>query len=154
MGQPGCPQVLLEAPPAHAPQSNGSGENAAAQANGGDPDLGRIQGEVPVAHPILLWLVEHAAEIVTKQMAGHGGRRPTPGCAANRAAVRDPNLVGCDVQAAPLRREGHVRQLGGRHMARQAMGHRGSLGGSAPRGGKRSLRCDALSGAGTMPRGP
>ena len=35
---------------------------------------GRIQGDIPVHHPIMLWLVEHAAELVTKHLVGHDGK--------------------------------------------------------------------------------
>merc|ERR1712020_723758 len=35
---------------------------------------GRIQGDIPVHHPIMLWLVEHAAELATKHLVGHGGK--------------------------------------------------------------------------------
>ena len=34
----------------------------------------RIQGEVPVMHPIMLWLVEHAGELITKYLVGHDGK--------------------------------------------------------------------------------
>ena len=33
-------------------------------------------GEVPVDHPAMLWLVEHAAELLTKFQMGHGGKTP------------------------------------------------------------------------------
>ena len=31
---------------------------------------GRIQGDIPVHHPIMLWLVEHAVELTTKHLVG------------------------------------------------------------------------------------
>eukprot|EP00969_Alexandrium_andersonii_P314641 13899483-Alexandrium_andersonii.AAC.1 len=34
----------------------------------------RIQGEIPVDHPVILWLVEHAGELVAKHLMGHDGR--------------------------------------------------------------------------------
>eukprot|EP00969_Alexandrium_andersonii_P219202 9681161-Alexandrium_andersonii.AAC.1 len=34
----------------------------------------RIQGEVPVDHPAMLWLIEHAGELLTKHLVGHRGR--------------------------------------------------------------------------------
>eukprot|EP00969_Alexandrium_andersonii_P076970 3393477-Alexandrium_andersonii.AAC.1 len=34
----------------------------------------RIQGEVPVDHPAMLWLVEHAGQLLTKRLVGHDGR--------------------------------------------------------------------------------
>eukprot|EP00969_Alexandrium_andersonii_P144977 6410364-Alexandrium_andersonii.AAC.1 len=34
----------------------------------------RIQGEVPVDHPAMLWLVEHAGELLAKYLVGHDGR--------------------------------------------------------------------------------
>eukprot|EP00974_Lingulodinium_polyedra_P126493 11198448-Lingulodinium_polyedra.AAC.1 len=37
---------------------------------------GRIQGEIPVGHPVMLWLVEHAAELLTKHSVGHDGETP------------------------------------------------------------------------------
>eukprot|EP00975_Prorocentrum_lima_P049162 10289898-Prorocentrum_lima.AAC.1 len=36
----------------------------------------RIQGEVPVDHPAMLWLIEHAGELLTKHSVGHDGRTP------------------------------------------------------------------------------
>eukprot|EP00969_Alexandrium_andersonii_P189135 8357047-Alexandrium_andersonii.AAC.1 len=36
----------------------------------------RIQGEVPVDHPVKLWLIEHAGELLTKHSVGHDGRAP------------------------------------------------------------------------------
>ena len=79
LGKPGCPQVLLEAPPAYEPQSNGSVENAVQQVKGMVRTLmlaleARIQGEIPVLHPVMLWLVEHAGELLTKHLIGRDGR--------------------------------------------------------------------------------
>eukprot|EP00969_Alexandrium_andersonii_P173185 7655554-Alexandrium_andersonii.AAC.1 len=34
----------------------------------------RTQGEIPVDHPVMLWLVEHAGELVAKRLVGHEGR--------------------------------------------------------------------------------
>eukprot|EP00969_Alexandrium_andersonii_P047259 2073690-Alexandrium_andersonii.AAC.1 len=34
----------------------------------------RTQGEAPVDHPAMLWLVEHAGELLTKHLVGHHGR--------------------------------------------------------------------------------
>eukprot|EP00969_Alexandrium_andersonii_P002450 106535-Alexandrium_andersonii.AAC.1 len=34
----------------------------------------RIQGETPVDHPVMLWLVEHAGELRAKHLRGHDGR--------------------------------------------------------------------------------
>eukprot|EP00969_Alexandrium_andersonii_P215127 9501314-Alexandrium_andersonii.AAC.1 len=34
----------------------------------------RIQGEIPVYHPVMLWLVEHAGELLTKHLIGHDGQ--------------------------------------------------------------------------------
>ena len=72
-------QALPEAPPAYEPQSNGGVENAVKQLKGLIRTLmlalqARIQGEVPVDHPLMLWLVEHAAELLTKHLVGHDGR--------------------------------------------------------------------------------
>ena len=72
-------QVVQEAPPAREPQSNGSVENAVKQVKGMNRTLmlalqARIQGEIPVDHPVMLWLVEHAAELLTKHLVGHDGR--------------------------------------------------------------------------------
>eukprot|EP00969_Alexandrium_andersonii_P266774 11790068-Alexandrium_andersonii.AAC.1 len=36
----------------------------------------RIQGEVSVHHPVMLWLIEHAGELLTQYMVGHDGRTP------------------------------------------------------------------------------
>ena len=74
-------QVVQEAPPAYEPQSNGSVENAVKQVKGMVRTLmlalqARIQGEIPVDHPVMLWLVEHASELLTKHMMGHDGRTP------------------------------------------------------------------------------
>ena len=35
---------------------------------------GRIEGEIPMLHPAMLRLVEHAAELVTKHLVGHDGK--------------------------------------------------------------------------------
>eukprot|EP00969_Alexandrium_andersonii_P290920 12859422-Alexandrium_andersonii.AAC.1 len=35
---------------------------------------GRIQGEIPVDHPVMLWLTEHAGELLTEHLVGHDGR--------------------------------------------------------------------------------
>ena len=72
-------QVVQEAPPAREPQSNGSVENAVKQVKGMIRTLmlalqARIQGEIPVDHPVMLWLVEHAAELLTKHLVGHDGK--------------------------------------------------------------------------------
>eukprot|EP00969_Alexandrium_andersonii_P343475 15182033-Alexandrium_andersonii.AAC.1 len=58
------------APPAHEPQSNGSVENALKQLKGLIRTLmlalqARIQGEVPVDHLAMIWLVGHAGELLT-----------------------------------------------------------------------------------------
>eukprot|EP00969_Alexandrium_andersonii_P271295 11990877-Alexandrium_andersonii.AAC.1 len=34
----------------------------------------RIQGQVPVDHPAMLWLEEHAGELLAKYLVGHDGR--------------------------------------------------------------------------------
>eukprot|EP00969_Alexandrium_andersonii_P138916 6143427-Alexandrium_andersonii.AAC.1 len=34
----------------------------------------RIQGGIPVDHPVMPWLVEHAGELLTKHLVGHDGR--------------------------------------------------------------------------------
>eukprot|EP00969_Alexandrium_andersonii_P246167 10878382-Alexandrium_andersonii.AAC.1 len=51
-------------------------ENAARQLEGLIRTLAlalqeRIQGEAPVGHPAVLWLVEHAGELLAKYLAGH-----------------------------------------------------------------------------------
>eukprot|EP00969_Alexandrium_andersonii_P100703 4442639-Alexandrium_andersonii.AAC.1 len=33
----------------------------------------RAQGETPVGHPSMLWLMEHAGELLAKHLAGHDG---------------------------------------------------------------------------------
>ena len=72
-------QVVVEAPPAHEPQSNGMVESGVKQVKGMVRTLmlaleSRIQGDIPVHHPIMLWLVEHAAELTTKHLVGHDGK--------------------------------------------------------------------------------
>eukprot|EP00975_Prorocentrum_lima_P005441 1175676-Prorocentrum_lima.AAC.1 len=63
----------MENPPAYEPQANGSVENAVKQLKGLVRTLmlalqARIQGEVSVHHPVMLWLIEHAGELLTKGM--------------------------------------------------------------------------------------
>eukprot|EP00969_Alexandrium_andersonii_P081230 3581181-Alexandrium_andersonii.AAC.1 len=36
----------------------------------------RVKGDVPVDHPVVLWLVEHAGELLTECQVGHDGRTP------------------------------------------------------------------------------
>eukprot|EP00969_Alexandrium_andersonii_P251163 11101138-Alexandrium_andersonii.AAC.1 len=74
-------QVTLEHLPAYEPQANGLVENAAGQLTGLVRTLmlalqERIQGEVPARHPAMLWLIEHAGELLTKHTVGHDGRTP------------------------------------------------------------------------------
>eukprot|EP00969_Alexandrium_andersonii_P100196 4419938-Alexandrium_andersonii.AAC.1 len=69
---------MQESPPAYEPQSNGSVENAVRQLTGLIHTLmlalqERIQGEVPLDHPAMLWSVEHAGELLTKYLVGHDG---------------------------------------------------------------------------------
>ena len=68
-------QVVTEVPPAHEPQSNGMVERGVKQVKGMARTLmlaleSRIQGDIPVHHPIMLWLAEHAAELTTKHLVG------------------------------------------------------------------------------------
>eukprot|EP00969_Alexandrium_andersonii_P017889 782864-Alexandrium_andersonii.AAC.1 len=63
----------MENPPAYEPQANGSVENAVKQLKGLVRTLmlalqARIQGEVPAHRPVMLWLVEHAGELLTKYL--------------------------------------------------------------------------------------
>eukprot|EP00969_Alexandrium_andersonii_P000320 14575-Alexandrium_andersonii.AAC.1 len=67
------PRAATEAPPARAPQPNGSVENAVEQLKGLIRALtlapqARAQGGVPVDHPAMLWLVEHVCELLTKRL--------------------------------------------------------------------------------------
>ena len=70
LGQPGYPQVLLEAPPAYAPQSNGSAENAAQQVKGMARTLmlaleARIQGGAGASpHPVVARSTDSETEVV------------------------------------------------------------------------------------------
>eukprot|EP00969_Alexandrium_andersonii_P112828 4986937-Alexandrium_andersonii.AAC.1 len=34
----------------------------------------RTQGGIPVDRPVMLWLVEHAGELLTEHLVGHDGR--------------------------------------------------------------------------------
>eukprot|EP00969_Alexandrium_andersonii_P291868 12899498-Alexandrium_andersonii.AAC.1 len=66
-------QTVLESPPAHEPQANSAIENAVRQLKGLIRTLmlalqERIQGEIPVDHPVMRWLVEHAEELLTKHL--------------------------------------------------------------------------------------
>eukprot|EP00969_Alexandrium_andersonii_P223525 9872558-Alexandrium_andersonii.AAC.1 len=59
------PQVVPESPAAHDPQANGSVENAVTQLQGMAPALmlapqSQIEGDIPVDHPVMLWLIERA----------------------------------------------------------------------------------------------
>ena len=35
---------------------------------------GRIEGEIPIDHPVMLWIAEHSTELVTKHLVGHDGK--------------------------------------------------------------------------------
>ena len=72
-------QAVPEFPPAHEPESNGMVENGVKQAKGMIRTLmlaleGRSEGEIPVDHPVMLWLVEHSVELITKHLVGHDGK--------------------------------------------------------------------------------
>eukprot|EP00969_Alexandrium_andersonii_P014053 613252-Alexandrium_andersonii.AAC.1 len=54
-------QTVLGSPPAYEPQANGASENAVRQLKGLARTLmlalqERFQGEIPVDHPVMLWL--------------------------------------------------------------------------------------------------
>eukprot|EP00969_Alexandrium_andersonii_P027549 1201756-Alexandrium_andersonii.AAC.1 len=71
-------QVALESPPAYEPPANGSVENAAKHLQGLVRAMmlalqERIQGDIPVHHPAMLWLIEHAGELLAEPSVGHDG---------------------------------------------------------------------------------
>ena len=72
-------EVINESPPKSESESNGSIENAVKLVKGMIRVYKlaldrRIEGTLPTAHPIMAWLVEHAAENITKLMVGKDGK--------------------------------------------------------------------------------
>ena len=65
----------------YAPQSNGAIECGVKQFKGMLRTLNlaledRIKAEIPVTHPIMLWMVEHATELLAKYLVGKDGKTP------------------------------------------------------------------------------
>ena len=72
-------QILVEPPPVEESQSNGAIENGVRLVK----EMvrvhmisleSRIQGEIPTFHPIMTWIVPHAANCITKYLVGHDGK--------------------------------------------------------------------------------
>ena len=74
-------QIGKEHPPAYDSRSNGSVENAVKAVQGllRTLKLGfeeKIKGTVPVTHPVMAWMAEHAAWILSTRNVGANGRTP------------------------------------------------------------------------------
>ena len=75
----GLEQVLEEHPPEYDPQSNGSAEVGVKLVKGLFRTLrsdleSKIGHRVPVRHPLISWMIRHAADLVTWCSKGHDGR--------------------------------------------------------------------------------
>ena len=75
----GLDQCLEEHPPEYDPQSNGSAEVGVKLLKGHLRTLkscleAKIGYKVPVKHPLIAWMVRHAADLVTWCARGHDGR--------------------------------------------------------------------------------
>ena len=89
-------QADPERPPAHEPQSNGAIENAVNQFKGMFRTVcvaleSRIAAEVPVTHPITMWLTEHVAELLAKYLVGRDGKTPHMSGSSARGIVWRPS---------------------------------------------------------------
>ena len=74
-------QVVPESTPAEDPRANGVIENGVKQFKGMLRTLHlalehRLQGAIPVTHPVMCWLVEHSTELLAKHQMGHDGKTP------------------------------------------------------------------------------
>ena len=77
----GMEQAGFEHPPPYDSRANGSVENACKQLKGQlrTMKLGlemRLQRRVPEEHPLIAWLVEHAAWLLTARLRGEDGKTP------------------------------------------------------------------------------
>ena len=77
----GVEQASFENPPTYDPRSNGSVENAVKAVKGMLRTLKsgleeRMERKVPDDHPVMTWLVEHAAWILTTRPNGEDGQTP------------------------------------------------------------------------------
>ena len=75
----GLEQIAEEHPPEHYPQANGAIENAVGQFKGLLRTYAlalesRIGHRVPPDHPVIAWLVQHAAHRFTVRMKGEDGQ--------------------------------------------------------------------------------
>ena len=75
----GLEQVSKEHPPSYDSRSNGAIENAVKSVQGLLRTIklgfeGRIQQTVPNSHPMLAWMVEHVAWVLTTRVLGENGR--------------------------------------------------------------------------------
>ena len=73
--------TLIEHPPSYDPQANGMAERAIQSLESMVRTLklgieARIRARVQVRHPIFSWMVEHAADLLTKYVVGVDGRTP------------------------------------------------------------------------------
>ena len=74
-------QASFENPPTYDPRSNGSVENAVKQVKGMLRTCkscleARVGSRIPDEHPIMTWLVEHVAWILTVRPNGEDGKTP------------------------------------------------------------------------------
>ena len=75
----GLEQCLEEHPPEYDPQSNGSAEVGATLLKGHFRTLrscleNQVGFKIPVRHPLIAWMIRHAANLITWCSKGHDGR--------------------------------------------------------------------------------
>ena len=72
-------QVMEEHPPPFDSQANGDAESAAKAIRGQVRTMqsfleGRLGHRIPMQHPLMSWMIEHAAALITNRVRGHDGK--------------------------------------------------------------------------------
>ena len=74
-------QLMEDHPPPFDSHANGDAESAAKAIRGQVQTLGscfeaRLGHRIPIKHPLMAWLVKHAAALITIRVRGHDGQTP------------------------------------------------------------------------------